>query len=223
MTDPLFTTVSLGSLDIKNRIFMPAMHMNMCRNFMVTDQLFEFYRERARGGAGMISVGYATVDELSGNPGNIGAHDDAFIPGLSALACAIQEGGARAAVQLNHAGRYNYSMLLGGKQPVAPSPIASRMTREVPREMGPEDIAAVIGSFAEAARRVREAGFDMVEILAGTGYLISEFLSPLTNQRQDGYGGALANRMRFGLEVVSAVRRRLGPDFPVMVRLNGND
>ena len=223
MTDPLFTPISIGSLRIANRIFMPAMHMNMCRKFTVTDQLIDFYRVRAEGGAGLISVGYATVDELSGNAGNIGAHDDAFIPGLAALACAIREGGGRAAVQLNHAGRYNYSGLLGGRQPVAPSPVPSRMTGETPREMGPEDIRAVIESFADAAWRVREAGFDMVEILAGTGYLISEFLSPLTNTRQDAYGGALANRMRFGLEVVSAVRRRLGQGFPLLVRLNGND
>jgi 2,4-dienoyl-CoA reductase (NADPH2) len=223
MTDPLFSPIAIGSLRIENRIFMPAMHMNMCRGFTVSQRLIDLYRVRAEGGAGLISVGYATVDELSGNPGNIGAHSDAFIPGLAALAGAIQGGGARAAVQLNHAGRYNYSGFLGGKQPVAPSPVPSRMTGETPREMGPEDILAVIGSFADAAARVREAGFDMVEILAGTGYLISEFLSPLTNRRQDEYGGALANRMRFGLEVVSAVRRRLGEGFPLLVRLNGND
>jgi 2,4-dienoyl-CoA reductase (NADPH2) len=223
MIDPLFKPISIGSLSLENRIFMPAMHMNMCRNYQITDQLINFYRERALGGTGLISVGYATVDELSGNAGNIGAHDDAFIPGLTDLAQAIREGGARSAVQLNHAGRYNYAFLLGGKKPIAPSPIASRMTRETPREMGPEDIEAVISRFADAARRVKEAGFDMVEVLAGTGYLISEFLSPLTNKRDDQYGGSLANRMRFGIEVIAAVRARLGAGFPLMVRINGND
>jgi 2,4-dienoyl-CoA reductase (NADPH2) len=223
MLDPLFEPISIGSLSIKNRIFMPAMHLNMCRNFMVTDRLVDFYRERAKGGAGLISVGYATVDELSGNVGNIGAHDDTFIPGLTTLAQAIRTGGARSAVQLNHAGRYNYSFLLGGKKPIAPSAIASRMTRETPREMGPEDIKAVIGRFADAAGRVKTAGFDMVEILAGTGYLISEFLSPLTNRRQDQYGGSLEGRMRFGLEVIAAVRKQLGGGFPLLVRINGND
>ena len=223
MMDPLFDPISIGSLRIENRIFMPAMHLNMCRNFMVTDQLIDFYQERAQGGAGLISVGYATVDELAGNAGNIGAHDDIFIPGLTGLAQAIRNGGARSAVQLNHAGRYNYSFLLGGKKPIAPSPIASRMTKETPREMGPEDIKAVIGRFADAAGRVKAAGFDMVEILAGTGYLISEFLSPLTNRRVDQYGGSLANRMRFGVDVVTAVRKRIGSDFPLLVRINGND
>ncbi len=223
MRDPLFEPISIGTLTIDNRIVMPAMHMNMCRKYQVTDRLLEFYRPRAEGGVGMISVGYATVDELSGNAGNIGAHDDAFIPGLAALADVIKTGGARAAVQLNHAGRYNSSFLLGGKKPVAPSAVPCRMTKETPREMEATEIREVINRFADAAQRVKEAGFDMVEILAGTGYLISEFLSPLTNKRHDEYGGTLAGRMRFGLEVISAVRDRVGAGFPLMVRINGND
>lgn len=222
MHDPLFQPIEIGSLAIKNRLFMPAMHMNMCRKYEVSEQLVEFYRRRAAGGAGLISVGYATIDDVSGNPGNIGAHDDAFVPGLGRLAGAIQEGGAKAAVQLNHAGRYNHSSLTGGKPPMAPSAIASRLTRETPRQMEVDDIAAVQQSFADAAQRVVTAGFDMVEILAGTGYLISEFLSPLTNQRDDDYGGSLENRMRFGVEVVRSVRSQIG-DFPLLVRINGND
>lgn len=223
MHDPLFQPWQIGQLTVKNRIFMPAMHLNMCRNFAVTEQLVEFYRVRAEGGAGLISVGYATVDQFSGTPFNIGAHDDAFIPGLSRLALAMHQGGALCAVQLNHAGRYNASFFLGGKTPVAPSPVPSRLTRETPRELTMEEIDTTINSFAEAAARVREAGFDVVEILAGTGYLISSFLSPFTNRRQDEYGGTLENRMRFGLEVINAVKSRLGEDFPLLVRINGND
>lgn len=223
MTDPLFQPLRINQLEIKNRIFMPAMHLNMACNFVVTDRLIDFYAERAKGGAGMITVGYATVDELSGNPGNIGAHDDEFIPGLALLATAIRGNGARASVQLNHAGRYNHSLLLGGKTPVAPSAIASRLTRETPLELTLAEIAATIAAFAAAARRVQSAGFDAVEILCGTGYLISEFLSPLTNQRNDDYGGTFAKRMRFGCEVIAAVRQSVGPDFPLLVRLNGNE
>ena len=223
MSDPLFRSFFIGSVELKNRIFMPAMHLNMCKNFMVTEQLIEFYRERAKGGVGLISVGYATIDELSGSPANIGAHLDEHLPGLTALAEAIHDGGAKAAVQLNHAGRYNSSLFLGGRKPVAPSPVLCRMTRETPKELEPEEIEATIRRFGQAAERVRRAGFDLVEILAGTGYLISEFLSPLTNQRTDRYGGSLENRMRFGLEVVDEVRRRLGSDMPILVRLNGND
>ena len=221
--DRLFDPISIGDLELKNRIVMPAMHMNMCRKFIVTDQLTNFYAERAKGGVGMITVGYATVDELSGLPGNIGAHSDEFIPGLEKLATAIKQEGAAACVQLNHAGRYNFSLFLGGKKPVAPSPIPSRMTRETPRELEAEEIPAIIQRFADAAGRVKAAGFDAVEILAGTGYLISEFLSPLTNQRQDQYGGSLENRMRFGLEVVQAVKVTTGDEFPLVVRINGND
>lgn len=223
MHDPLFQPWNIGQLSVKNRIFMPAMHMNMCRNFEVTDQLVDFYRERALGGAGLISVGYATVDEFSGTPLNIGAHSDAFVPGLARLAAAIHEGGAMATVQLNHAGRYNASFFLGGKKPVAPSAVASRLTRETPRQMTAEEIAATINRFADAAVRVREAGFDLVEILAGTGYLISSFLSPFTNQREDEYGGSLENRMRFGIEVIKTVKDRLAGRCPVLVRINGND
>jgi 2,4-dienoyl-CoA reductase (NADPH2) len=223
MRDPLFQPIVINGMTVKNRIFMPAMHLNMAKQFSVTDQLVDFYAERARGGAGMITVGYATVDEFSGTPKNIGAHRDDLVPGLARLADAIKAGGARASVQLNHAGRYNYSLTLGGKKPVAPSPVPSRLTRETPRELETDEVYGIIERFAAAAGRVKAAGFDAVEILAGTGYLISEFLSPLTNQREDEFGGSLDRRMRFGIEVISAVRQMVGSDFPLLVRMNGNE
>jgi 2,4-dienoyl-CoA reductase (NADPH2) len=223
MKDLLFQPVTINRLEVKNRIYLPAMHLGMAVDFQVTDPLIAFYAERAKGGAGMICVGYATVDDLSGNTQNIGAHDDAFIPGLSRLAAAIKDNGARSAVQLNHAGRYNFSFFLDGKQPVAPSPVASRMTGETPKELSMDEIQQTIKAFADAAVRVKTAGYDAVEVLCGTGYLISEFLSPLTNQRTDRYGGSLENRMRFGLEVMVAVRNAVGDDYPLIVRMNGND
>jgi len=223
MNDPLFEPIEINKLNIKNRIYMPAMHLGMAENFQVTDRIIEFYAERARGGAGMICVGYATVDDLSGNTTNIGAHKDEFIDGLSRLADAIKGNGARSCVQINHAGRYNFSFFLDGKQPVAPSAIPSRMTKETPKELNLDEIQQIIDNFAQAAGRVKKAGFDAVEVLSGTGYLISEFLSPLTNKRTDDYGGSLENRMRFGLEVIEAIRKKVGEDFPVIVRMNGND
>ena len=223
MSDLLFDPIRINNLTLDNRIYLPAMHLGMALEFEVTDQIVDFYARRAQGKPGMICVGYATVDELSGNTQNIGAHDDRFIPGLTRLATAIRENGSLSAVQLNHAGRYNFSFFLDGKQPVAPSAVPSRMTRETPKAMETDEIKATIASFAAAAARVKEAGFDAVEILSGTGYLISEFLSPLTNQRTDEYGGSLENRMRFGLEVAGAVRDAVGPDFPLIVRMNGND
>lgn len=223
MKDPLFSPITINHLTINNRIYMPAMHLGMADNYEITDQIVEFYAERARGGAGMICVGYATVDELSGNSLNIGAHSDAFIPGLARLSKAITENGARSCVQINHAGRYNMSFFLNGKPPVAPSAIASRMTRETPKAMDIDDIRQTIDAFAQAALRVKKAGFDAVEVLSGTGYLISEFLSPLTNKREDEYGGALENRMRFGLDIMRAIRGLVGKDYPLIVRINGND
>ncbi|MFW6011497.1 MAG: FAD-dependent oxidoreductase [Desulfosalsimonas sp.] len=221
--DPLFQPITINTTEIKNRIHMPAMHLGMADNFKVTEQINAFYRERAKGGAGMLCVGYATIDELSGNSLNIGAHKDEFIPGLKSLADTIRENGSKSAVQLNHAGRYNFSFFLDGKQPVAPSAIASRMTKETPRALETEEIKQIVKNFAGAAGRVKKAGFDAVEVLHGTGYLISEFLSPLTNKREDEYGGSFENRIRFGLEVMNAVRKTVGPDYPMIVRMNGND
>ncbi|MCP3941235.1 MAG: FAD-dependent oxidoreductase [Desulfobacteraceae bacterium] len=223
MIDPLFTPITINTLELSNRIYLPAMHLGMAQDFEVTDQIVNFYAQRAKGGPGMICVGYATIDELSGNTQNIGAHDDRFIPGLTRLASAIKENGSLGAVQLNHAGRYNFSFFLNGKQPVAPSAIASRMTKEIPRALSIDEIKQIINSFTAAAVRVQRAGFDAVEVLSGTGYLISEFLSPLTNQRSDEYGGSLENRMRFGLEIVTAIREAVGPSYPLIVRMNGND
>ncbi|MFW6315081.1 MAG: NADH:flavin oxidoreductase, partial [Desulfohalobiaceae bacterium] len=223
MLDPLFRPIKIGNLDVKNRIYLPAMHLNMAEDFQATDKICAFYQERAKGGAGMICVGFATVDQMSGSTLNIGAHKDEFIPGLSRLAQSIQQEGARAAVQLNHAGRYNFSFFMDGKQPVAPSPLASQMTRETPRELGTGEVREVVESFAAAASRVKQAGFDAVEVLAGTGYLVSEFLSPLTNQRADQYGGSEENRMRFALEIMQAIKQAAGSDFPLIVRMNGND
>jgi len=223
MSDPLFQPIQINKLNIKNRIYMPAMHLGMANNFEVTDQIVDFYAERAKGGVGMITVGYATIDDLSGNSTNIGAHKDEFIPGLQKLADAIKENGARSGVQLNHSGRYNFSFFLNGKQPVAPSPVASRLTGETPKELSIDEISQIIGHFAKAALRVKKAGFDAVEVLHGTGYLISEFLSPLTNKRTDAYGGPFENRIRFGIDVMKAIHKAVGDDFPLMVRMNGND
>ncbi len=222
MSDPLFEPIRIGALEVKNRICMPAMHLALAQDFAVTPPLLDFYAVRAAGGAGLVVAGYATVDEDSGNPGNIGAHDDRFLPGLARLVATLHEGGARAALQLNHAGRYNSAFLLGGRPPVAPSAVPSRLTRETPRALTETEIAAVVERFGQAARRVRESGFDAVEVLTGTGYLVSQFLGTGTNRRTDRWGGSLEARARFGLEVIRAVRAAVGPDMPVLARTNGD-
>jgi len=148
--------------------------------------------------------------------------DDRFIPGLSRLVNAVHAEGAKIVPQLYQAGRYAHSAMTG--QPsVAPSPIPSRLTGQTPVELTQEKIYEIIASFVNAAKRAQTAGFDGIEILASAGYLISQFLSPVTNQRTDRYGGDLQARMTFGLEVVAAVRREVGPDYPIIVRVAGND
>ncbi len=220
MHDPLFEPIRVGALTLASRIVMPAMHLQMARAHEVTEPLLAFYRERARGGAALVTVGFATVDPRAGSAAHLGAHDDAFVPGLARLAAAIREGGARSALQLNHAGRYAHSRQIG-ETAVAPSAVPCRLTGETPRALEEREIEEIVGAFADAARRVQRAGFDAVEILCGTGYLVSTFLSPFTNRRTDGWGGSPERRMRFGLEVVRAVRAAVGDGFPVLARVNG--
>ncbi|MBW2085646.1 MAG: FAD-dependent oxidoreductase [Deltaproteobacteria bacterium] len=218
----LFTPIQIGPLRLKNRVVMPAMHLNYTPEAYVTDRLIHFYAERAAGGVSLIIAGGCAVDEVSGGRFMIGINQDEFIPGLARLAERVHDQGALIAAQLYHAGRYAHSALIG-QQSISPSPVRSTFTREIPREMTQEDIKNVIQRYADATGRAREAGMDAVEILGAAGYLIPQFLSPITNLRQDEYGGSLENRMRFGLEVADSVIEAAGPDMAVIFRLAGND
>lgn len=223
MFDPLFEPIKINSLEIKNRIYMPAMHLGMGNNYHVTDQLIDFYVERAKGGAGMIVVGFATINEIAGGmPNLIGAHADEYIPGLERMAKALKAEGASCAVQINHAGANAFSILMDGRRPVAPS-CEPGISKEPPEPLTLEQVQQTIQDFGDAALRVKKAGFDAVEILSAGGYLISQFLSAVTNKREDEYGGPLEQRMRFGLEALQSVRRAVGDDFPVIVRISGNE
>ncbi len=218
----LFEPIKVGRMELKNRIAMPAIHHCYTPEGFVNERLLKYYEARARGGAAMITVGGCSIDTSGLGPMMIGLHDDRFIEGLQKLSGTIKMHGAAAAAQLYQAGRYTHSIMTG-EQPIAPSAIASRLTRETPREMTLEDIETVIENYGQAARRTREAGFDAVEILASAGYLICQFLSPLTNQRTDEYGGSWENRVRFGLEVARRIREAVGDDFTVMARISGHD
>jgi 2,4-dienoyl-CoA reductase (NADPH2) len=213
----------IGTVDLRNRLVMPAMHLGYAERGGVTPQMVAFYGERARGGAGLIVVGGITIGAEAGSDDMISADSDERIEGLRQLSAAIRAQGARASAQLYHAGRYAFTRLIGGRAPLAPSAVASRLTRETPRAMDIEEIRRVQAEFAQAARRCQQAGFDMVEVIASAGYIIAQFLSPLTNQREDGYGGPLEQRMRFGLEVLDGIRREVGRDFPVVFRIGGSD
>lgn len=218
----LFEPVTLNRLALKNRIVMPAMHLNYTPGGKVNDQLIAFYRERAAGGAGLVIVGGCVINELSGGPIFVSIKDDGDVEGLSRLARAAHDEGAAIGAQLYMAGAYAHAMLIGN-QPVSSSPHTSGFTKDECRAMTTEEIAQVQDDFAAAARRGKEAGLDMVEILGSAGYLICQFLSPKINQREDHYGGSLDNRMRFGLETIAKVRAAVGPDFCVGIRIAGND
>jgi 2,4-dienoyl-CoA reductase (NADPH2) len=208
---------------LKNRIVMTAMHLGYTPGGHVTDRLVEFYALRARGGAGLIIVGGCTIDPWAGMADMISIKDDSFLPGLERLTSAVKAGGAKIAAQLYQAGRYAHSSMIGGKKPFSASPVRSKFTGETPRALDLDEIPGVQDRFADAALRVKSAGFDAVEILGSAGYLISQFFSPLTNRREDRYGGTSENRMRFGIEVVEKVRAALGPSYPILMRLAGND
>jgi 2,4-dienoyl-CoA reductase (NADPH2) len=170
------------------------------------------YQEMAASGASLIVVENAAVDPKGlGSLFTLRVDKERFLLGLSGLAKTIHQQGALAFLQINHAGRYAY-----GTNKIAPSPFETYQV--VPREMTPGDLDQVTRAFVTGALRVKEAGFDGVELHGGTGYLLVQFLSPRTNQRTDAYGGPLENRMRFPLQVVDAVLAAVGPDFPVGYR-----
>ncbi|MFP3913199.1 MAG: FAD-dependent oxidoreductase, partial [Desulfobacteraceae bacterium] len=219
----LFSPIKINRMELKNRIVMTAMHLGYTPQGEVTDRLVDFYALRAQGGVGLIVVGGCPIDEMGGMVGMIGLNDDRYIPGLERLTRAVQEGGAKIAAQLYQAGRYTHSAMIGGKTPFSASAVRSRLTGETPRALDMDEIPEVQNRFAQGAVRARAAGFDAVEILGSAGYLISQFLSSVTNMREDSYGGPLENRMRFGLEVMEKVRGAVGPDYPVILRIAGNE
>jgi len=223
MLRKLFTPIKVGSMELRNRVVMPAMHFLPSWDGALLPHHTDYFVERAKGGAALIIIGGCTIDDLSGAPNMISVKDDKYIPGLAALAQAVQAHGARIAAQLYHAGRYAHSILIGGRQSISSSPVRSKFTGETPRELTLTEIAQVQENFARAAGRVKRAGFDAVEVIASAGYLISQFLSPIVNKRKDDYGGGYENRMRFGLEVARAIRAEVGPDFPVVFRIAGNE
>ncbi len=218
----LFREGRIGPLTIRNRIVMPALHLAYADQGQVTKRLIDFYRARSEGGAGLISAGLATIERIPNYGGLLAVSDDSFVPGLAALARAIREGGAVASLQIGHRGRYAHSRQTGARS-VSASAVRSAYTGETPVELASEEVEAIVEDFVEAARRAVRAGFDCVEFIASAGYLISQFLSPLTNLRQDQWGGDLDRRCRFATQIIGRTRLAVGPDVPILIRLSGSD
>lgn len=209
----LFTPFQIKNLTLKNRITMAPLFLGYANpDGTVNSLILDHYQEMADSGVALIVVENVAVDPLGlGSPFSMRIDEERFLSGLSGLAKTIQQSGALAILQINHAGRYAY-----GSAKIAPSAIETNQV--VPREMNQADIDQIIKAYVTAAVRVKEAGFDGVEIHGGTGYLIVQFLSPRTNKRTDAYGGPQENRMRFPLRLVEAVMEAVGPDFPVGYR-----
>jgi len=223
--EKLLSPFDLGGMRLKNRMVMPAMSVGIVTDDgYVTERLLDYFAERARGGVGLIIVGYAVVEFPRGltGPRKVAIDDDKFLPGLTSLAQCIKQNGAHAALQLNHAGGFAISSF-AESIPIAPSAVVCRPGGEIPRAMTVEDIQAMKVRFVEGAQRAQKAGFEAVEIHSATGYLLNQFLSPAKNKRTDAYGGDLPNRARLLLEIIAAIREQVGASYPLWVRLNGKE
>lgn len=218
LADPL----DVRGFRLRNRLVLPPMLTGTAgRRGEVTEATIEHYRVRSRcNGLVIVEAAYVSPDGRY-RDGQLGIWSDDLVRGLARLAEAIREAGAVAVIQLHHAGGRADPKAIGGR-PVAPSPVRVPEGFEVPREMSEDDIRRVVNDFARAAMRAVEAGFDGVEVHGAHGFLLNQFLSPITNRREDGYGGDLEGRMRFPLEVVEAVRRAVGGKL-LLYRLGADD
>jgi len=245
----LLTPGRIGSLDIRNRIVMSPMGSNLAESTgHVGERLARYYEARAQGGVGLIIVGVGAVAYPAGAciPNQVAISDDAFLPGLLDLTGRVHAHGAKIAIQLQHAGKVATQDMAAGRPMWVPSLVPMKMgdlledltMAEIQgvtgylaqpgagirfHAMSTADIAQLIVMFADAAARARRAGFDAVEIHGAHGYLISTFLSPAANQRTDEYGGSLENRARLLVDVLRAVRQRVGGAFPVWCRLDAKE
>ena len=223
MFEQLFSPINIGSLQVKNRLARSAAATNYANTAgEVTPLLIAFYAEMAKGGTGLIMVETSCVDEDGGHAleHEVSISKDKCIPGLTKLAEAIKKNGACAGIQLGHTGG------AGTVGPtVAPSsiPYKAAMGEHIPKELDIEGIKGLVESHVRAAERARQAGFDIVEIHSGHEHLLGQFLSSYRNQRKDEYGGSLENRMRLPLEILRAVRKQLGKNFPICVKISVSD
>ncbi|MGA8473439.1 MAG: FAD-dependent oxidoreductase [Candidatus Cybelea sp.] len=211
---------SIGVLRLRNRIIMGSMHLGIEADDAA---LAAFYADRARGGAGLIVTGGSAVNRTGAGGRNYSfVNDPESARALRYAAAAVHDAGGRIALQLFHAGRYAFFASFG-LQPVAPSAVPSRFSPDPPHALNDAEIRDTIRDFARGAARAREIGFDAVEVMASEGYLLNQFLSPLTNRRDDYWGGDFERRMNLPRAVLSEIRAGAGNDFPVIFRISGAD
>ena len=222
--ETLFEEMEIGSLRAKNRLVRAATYEALADDGgHMTPELTAIYEELADGGIGTIIVGYARVmRNEQPNPRMLGIYDDSFVPEFRALTDMAHAHGTAIVSQIVYGGSAT-KLQPPSRRILGPSAVANPKTGIVPVEATVADLHELAQAFADAAARAQTAGFDGVELHAAHGYLLSQFLSPLLNRRRDEYGGALRNRARFLVEVVDAVRLRVGATFPLIVKLNSSD
>lgn len=220
----LFEEIEINGMRLSNRIVRSATWEGMClEDGSPTERLTQCCIELARGGVGLIITGYAYVRREGRQlTGQMGIDSDEMAAAYKKLTNAVHEAGGVIAIQLVHAGGQTDSAN-AGSTPLAPSSIDTAQFPEIPRELTAGEIADIIKAFGDSARRARAWGFDGVQLHGAHGYLINQFLSPHTNRRMDRYGGDIKNRSRFLLETYEEVRRAVGGDYPVMIKLTGSD
>jgi 2,4-dienoyl-CoA reductase-like NADH-dependent reductase (Old Yellow Enzyme family) len=220
----LFEETTINGMTLRNRMVRSATWEGMCeQDGRPTERLINCYKDLAKGGIGLIISGYAFV-RLDGknNPGQMGIHTDNFADDYKKMTKAVHEAGGKIAVQLVHGGGQSNAEI-AGRQPFAPSAVKVNQFPEMPAELTRDEISKIITAFGEAARRARSWGADAIQLHGAHGFLINQFLSPLTNRRTDEYGGSIENRSRFLLEVYRNVRETVGADYPVLIKLNASD
>ena len=211
----------IGKMFVKNRLVMPAMDSAMCEDDgTIEKRACDYYGARAKGGFGMVITEIAAVDDKAmGMPGEPRVYHDDYIPGLTKLANAIHKGGAKAIVQLHHAGRETYSGMIG-QTPSAPSSIPSVVYREPVNEYTTKEVYELVDSYIQGAVRCCKANFDGIEFHSAHGYMGLQFMSPRTNKRIDEFGGGISGRSYFHKLVVEGIRRECGQDFAILVRID---
>lgn len=224
MAKSLFDTVRIGPVTLKNRFVRSATWEGMCdEKGAVSGRLIDYYADLARGGTGLIISGYTYVCEDGKQlPGKMGLYSDELVPQLQKMTEAVHREDGKIFCQLVHAGGQTSAQKIG-RRPLAPSAVEFPSFEELPEAMHQEEIDRVIDAFAAAAKRAMQAGFDGIQLHGAHCYLINQFLSPLTNQRTDSYGGSLENRMRFLEQVYGEVRTAVGKGFPVAIKLTATD